>query len=280
MLRLAAWWIPAAQSGGEGLTRRQGDGTSPIHPLTPSPGHPLSSKTVLFIHGYADAKVGSIAWAPYWHELGFNILAIDLRAHGDSEGTLCSGGFHERHDVAAIVRELVAQRPAETQTLILFGASMGAAVAAGAAEILTDAAKTAPPLVHGLVLDSPFVNFRMASSAHFRRLGLPGGRLASAAFRLAQRMTAADFTAIDLFQIPPRIRCPILVIIPAADPYLPAEAIASLETIFVTRDPFLGHARIVQFPEAGHLMAAVTDPTRYLEALHDYVASSLPLPDT
>src|SRR5688572_14549042 len=48
-LDIAAWWIPAsagragagAGAGGAGLTR-----------------------TVLLIHGYADAKVGAIAWAP------------------------------------------------------------------------------------------------------------------------------------------------------------------------------------------------------------------------
>src|SRR5436305_1396341 len=53
-LRIAAWWIP----------------------------HENSDKTVILLHGYADAKIGAIAWAPLFHELGYNILALDLRAHG------------------------------------------------------------------------------------------------------------------------------------------------------------------------------------------------------
>src|SRR4051794_6887610 len=47
-LDLAAWWIPNPAGG---------------------------DKTVLLIHGYADAKVGSIAWAPTWRDFGYHILA-------------------------------------------------------------------------------------------------------------------------------------------------------------------------------------------------------------
>src|SRR2546430_17197506 len=53
---LAAWWMPHLSN----------------------PSH-----TVILVHGYADAKVGAIAWAPAFHSLGCNLLAIDLRAHGE-----------------------------------------------------------------------------------------------------------------------------------------------------------------------------------------------------
>src|SRR5258707_11879026 len=102
-LRLAGWWIPAAQT---------------------------SDRCVIFIHGYADAKVGAIAWAPVWHALGFNILALDLRAHGQSGGEQCTAGYFERHDVSQAIDQLRAERPLQTQRLVLFGISMGAAVAA------------------------------------------------------------------------------------------------------------------------------------------------------
>src|SRR5262245_33990196 len=56
-------------------------------------GHPnAGGRCVVMIHGYADAKVGVLAWAPTWHALGYNICAIDLRAHGESGGTFTTGG--------------------------------------------------------------------------------------------------------------------------------------------------------------------------------------------
>ena len=95
-LRLAAWWIPASRA---------------------------SDRCVVLLHGYADAKVGAIASAPLWHELGFHILAIDLRAHGESDGRYCTGGWFERQDVAQAIDQLLVDRPAETRRLVLFGAA-------------------------------------------------------------------------------------------------------------------------------------------------------------
>src|SRR3954452_2525061 len=75
-LRVAAWWIPCPAAAGR-----------------------TSDRCVVLLHGYADAKVGAIAWAPVWQKLGFNILAPDLRADGESEGRESTAGFYERHDV-------------------------------------------------------------------------------------------------------------------------------------------------------------------------------------
>src|SRR5689334_11495592 len=57
-LSIAGWWIPATD--------------------------PASDRTVILLHGYSDAKVGAIAWAPVFRDLGYHVLAIDHRAHGES----------------------------------------------------------------------------------------------------------------------------------------------------------------------------------------------------
>src|SRR5438270_822164 len=80
-LHIAGWWIP--------------------HPAA-------AGRCAILIHGYADAKVGAIAWAPLLHEMGLNILAIDLRAHGDSGGHFSTGGYFERDDVNQVIDQLFA----------------------------------------------------------------------------------------------------------------------------------------------------------------------------
>src|SRR5688500_6788905 len=120
-LKLAAWWIE--NTGARG-------------------------RCAVLIHGYADAKVGGIAWAPMFHALRFNVLAIDLRAHGDSGGSYCTGAYFERDDVAQAIDQLRASRPDATRTLVLFGVSLGAAVAAAVAARRDD--------IDAVIMESPY----------------------------------------------------------------------------------------------------------------------------
>src|SRR3954454_14240551 len=117
-LDLAAWWIPCPRS-----PQLLGSGAK---------GDPGGDRTVVLIHGYSDAKVGAIAWAPTWHALGYHVLAIDLRAHGESGGPFSTSGYFERHDLNQVLNQLRAQRPDETRHLVLFGVSLGAATALAA----------------------------------------------------------------------------------------------------------------------------------------------------
>src|SRR5205823_12336907 len=108
-IEIAGWWIPRPQQGG--------------------------GRCAVLLHGYADAKVGAIAWAPLWHAVGFHVLAVDLRAHGQSGGAFSTGGFFERDDIAQVLGQLRAARPGHSRQLVLFGVSLGAAVAAAAAAV-------------------------------------------------------------------------------------------------------------------------------------------------
>src|SRR6266568_4270179 len=159
-LQIAAWWIP----------------------------HHNSDKTVILLHGYADAKVGAIAWAPMFFELGHNILALDLRAHGESGGQISTAGYWERQDLNQILNDLRARYPNQTQHLILFGASLGAAVAIALAADRSD--------IDAVILESPFADFRHAAAAHFHLLGIELPFLHRAAIALSQKMAHADFSSI------------------------------------------------------------------------------------
>ncbi len=123
-LKLAGWWIPHETAGG---------------------------RCIVLLHGYGDAKVGALSWAPTLHGLGWNILVIDLRAHGQSEGRFCTGGAAEVEDVVQVMNQLRAQRPRDTRTLVLFGVDLGAAVACGVA--------AREGAVAGVVADSLYADY-------------------------------------------------------------------------------------------------------------------------
>lgn len=85
-------------------------------------------------------------------ERGYWAAVIDVRGHGDSEG---SYGFnlHEHHDVAAVAEDLLSRRPT-VSTITLVGFSYGGAIA-----VSTVARHSLP--VSALLLISPVADFKM-----------------------------------------------------------------------------------------------------------------------
>ena len=233
-LKLAAWWI----------------------------AHPAAmGKCVVLIHGYGDAKVGAIAWAPMWHELGYHILAIDLRAHGESEGRETTAGYFERHDLNQILDQLRAARPADTRTLVLFGISMGGAVALGAAETRDD--------ITAIVLDSPFTEYGHAVFAHARRMNMPFPKLIPLAIRLAQSMSGARFDEVQPIDLISRIKCPLMVIAGECDPFLPAGDLALLEETMSRRQE--GVSRFWKVAEGEHVLSIAADAEAYRERIEAFL---------
>ena len=207
-LNLAAWWIP-----------------------NPIP----SQKCVVLLHGYADAKVGSIAWAPMLQSMGFHILALDLRAHGQSEGKYCTAGFWERHDVNQVIDQLRAQRPDQTRQLVLFGASLGAAVATAPAATRND--------LFAVVLESTFADYSHAIAHQADRIGLPGTHFQRLSLWAAEKIARCDFSAVRPIDLIPKITCPIMAISYSDDPFVPMEDAKALRAPWSVTEMSFGKSR-------------------------------------
>ncbi len=84
--------------------------------------------TVIYLHGHLYHRGQMLDQAAFLHEHGFGGLLLDFRRHGGSEGDLVTFGYHEWRDVEAAVRHAV-DRQGEEKPVILWGVSMGAAIA-------------------------------------------------------------------------------------------------------------------------------------------------------
>jgi pimeloyl-ACP methyl ester carboxylesterase len=239
-LQLAAWWMPNPAASG---------------------------RCAVLIHGFADAKVGSIAWAPTFHALGYNVLALDLRAHGESDGRHCTAGYFERHDVQQVIDQLSAERPDDAEQIVLFGASLGAAVALATVELLCDDDRLV-----GVILDSPFADYARAAGAQVALLGAPTTFVMPLAIRIAQWISGARF---DELNVPRMIRAaarvPVMVIESDNDMLVgerDRREIAEVMQARQDRGDTFWHV-----PGAGHLMALASDADEYRKQVASFLAA-------
>ncbi|MBW5410690.1 alpha/beta hydrolase [Brachyspira hampsonii] len=83
-----------------------------------------SNVYVIIVHPYEGRGSYMKYFIEKFYNMGFNILAIDLRTHGESEGKLYSLGYLERLDVLAWIKYI--NDNYNNAQIILYGISMGA----------------------------------------------------------------------------------------------------------------------------------------------------------
>lgn len=130
--------------------------------------HGDPSTWAIHIHGLGSTRAGTLRGVQVATELGYTSLVVSYRNDGEGPrvGTGRSTlGAAEVGDVEESIRFAV-RRGAER--IVLFGWSMGAAIALQLAHRSAYA-----PLVVGLVLDSPVLNWSDVIKANCQRAGLP-----------------------------------------------------------------------------------------------------------
>jgi len=111
--------------------------------------NPSSRKALLWFHGNAENIGYGLEQMKAFTELGVNILEVDYRGYGKSEGRPDEAGLYR--DAEAAYRYLLEARRFQPEDVICFGQSLGGAVA-------VDLASRHP--CGGLILQSTFTSAR------------------------------------------------------------------------------------------------------------------------
>ncbi len=191
-------------------------------------------------------------------KMGHNILVVNQRANGASEGNTITFGIKERLDCVEWAN-YAAQRFGKDVPIVLAGVSMGAATVLMASELAL------PENVIGVIADcgysSPGAIIRKVS----RDVRIPGwlsypfivlGALIFGRFRLWQR------GAIDALH---HAKVPILLIHGEDDRYVPCDMSRDMKKA-------AGQKAVLEtFPGAAHGISYVTDPQRYEKIVSDFL---------
>ncbi|MEQ8661302.1 MAG: alpha/beta fold hydrolase [Gammaproteobacteria bacterium] len=144
----------------EDLTLTGADGVA-IHAwYLPGPAQP--GRTVLFLHGNAGNLSHRLHTLAVLHRLGHPVLAIDYRGYGRSHGRPSEDGLHA--DALAAWHHLLERRGLAAHDIVIYGRSLGGAVAARLAA-------AAPPHVFVTLAGSHNRAFRASAATYHPRLG-------------------------------------------------------------------------------------------------------------
>ena len=175
-------------------------------------------KTALFLCGRCECLMYAYYYAKPYIESGLNVLFIDQRAHGYSEGQLSTVGIKESEDVVAWMKFIKDEYKQES--FILHCVCVG-----GSSGLLATVSPNNPGLVEKIVVDGVFINFKESYRRHYLDLGhkiFPVFHLIWFWFRV---YTGVSVNKASPFECVKKLDCPILFIHTKKDKYsLPENA--------------------------------------------------------
>lgn len=219
---------------------------------------------VLLLHGRRRGElIETLRFTQALHDAGLPVLALAYRNHDASDPSpdgLYHYGASEWQDALVGALEL-ARRGHER--VILYGLSMGGAVALEALERWPQAA----PEVVALVLDSPLVSVSAVVELGAVKAGMPmPATLTRLALLVAQLRTGTDFAGLEQASYAPSIGVPVLLIAGEDDSTVPIAAVDAFAA--AVRAPLT----YLRLPGVEHVEAWNHDPARYALWLREFFA--------
>jgi len=198
----------------------------------PSPG---STATIILLHPVRSDRRSMLDRASFFADHDYDVLLIDMQAHGESPGENITSGHREKLDVAAAVDFIRGRHP--DHRIGIDGWSLG-----GAAALL------AVPLgVDAIVIESVYPTI---SEAVYNRVAIKIGPLKylAAPLLLCQLKPRLGISPSDLRPIDyvSKVGCPLLVIAGDADAHTPLE---ETQRMFAEAEE---PKRLVVFENAAH----------------------------
>jgi pimeloyl-ACP methyl ester carboxylesterase len=213
---------------------------------------------VIFFHGYRCSAIrdgnGMFRFAK---EMGYNILMIDQRAHGLSEGKTITFGIKERWDCLCWVEYLVERLGKETQ-ILLAGISMGAATVLMASDV------GLPENVKGILADCGYSSPREIIRTVMKDLHYPVGITYWLAKTGARIFGGFDLEETSALLALKNSQLPVLLVHGEDDRFVPcamSEACANMGG---------DHITLLKVPGAGHGLSYCVQAKAYEKAIEEF----------
>ncbi|MBQ4270118.1 MAG: alpha/beta hydrolase [Clostridia bacterium] len=221
-------------------------------------------RVVIFVAGRTEGLGYGYYFAAPYRGLGFNVLTIDARAHGESDGTYNTVGFEEHKDLLVWAKFL--HEEYGVKSIILHGICIGSSCS-----LFALTSENCPPYIDGLIAEGMYPNFYESFKNHMTSdYHQPAWPVMPLVRAWMKRYTGHDmrYGNIDVID---KLQKPLLMIHSKEDRYsLPSEA----EKLYA-KCPH-DKKTIVWFERGAHSKLRPTDPERYDEAVAQFLTTYFP----
>jgi pimeloyl-ACP methyl ester carboxylesterase len=163
--------------------------------------------TLIYLHGVADNRTSGTGVIQRFGKRGFDVVAYDSRAHGESDGNACTYGFFEIQDLSRVM-DTVGGGP-----IVLMGTSLGAAVALQQAAV--------DPRISAVVAAETYSDLRTVATERAPFFFTPG--IVARAFELAEQQGEFQVDRASPVAAAAGIKVPVLLIHGEADSDTPPD---------------------------------------------------------
>ena len=209
-------------------------------------------------HGYRSSSIRDFSGGSEMSlRMKHNLLLVDQRAHGKSQGRTIAFGIQERQDLLKWV-DYAIDRFGSDVKILLYGVSMGASTVLFASEL------DLPENVKGIIADCPYASALEIILHVGRRKPIPSWLIRPFAILGAKIFGGFDLMETDARKAVAHSRVPILIIHGEADGFVPQQMsdIAACNPEMVQRH---------LFPSADHGISYLEDPVRYQRIVSDFL---------
>jgi len=223
-----------------------------------------SNKTVIIVHGFGGSYKEMQQYCQFFHEKNFNVLCVDNRAHGESEGKCIGYGWLDRKDIISWVNFINEKNP--ENKIVLFGVSMG-----GSAVCMTAGEKNLKNVV-AIISDCAFDNANRQLDFIMKRHKIIMHMFKKHLYDYVKRLYDFNIMQADAIKQVKNTKVPILYIHGQNDNFVPLE---NLNNLYNATPENLRDKFIVQ--DAEHAMAYPVAGVLYEKKVNDFLKSRTPL---
>lgn len=218
-----------------------------------------AKRAVIIIPGRTESLAYSYYFAEPYRKAGFNVLVIDMRATGFSDGKYYSLGYKEYRDVIKW-GQLLHDRFGN-ESVFLHGICIGAQTA-----VFTVTAEECPDYFNGLCVDGMFKNFFETFKNHMKERSKPIFPVCYQVMLIHYILTGAKGISNGPYKAVKKLQKPILFIYTTRDIFSLPEESRKLYASCVSP-----HKKVSWFDKGGHSHIRINDEEGYDREINIFI---------